>query len=73
MSEFSGIAHLDIDGERIEVEHVDIETDLSDKEVFGVERRECDECGALIHPLDMVIVAGTDPERVGVYHADCKP
>jgi len=73
MSEFSGIAHLDIDGERIEVEHVDIETDLSDKEVFGLERKECDECNSLIHPMDLLIVASTEPEWGGVYHTDCKP
>lgn len=71
--DFSGIAYVDINGERIEVENIDIETDLSEKEVFGVRSKECDACGHSVRPLNMIIVSGTDGEKSGTYHKDCKP
>lgn len=71
MSGFQGLAHVHIDGEKVEIEHIDIETDLSDKEIFGVDHKECDDCGGLIHPTDMVMVASTDKDKGGVYHINC--
>ena len=73
MSDFHGKATISIDGEEIgEVKDIEIEP-LSDKEIYGVERKECDHCGNLIAPPNMVIVGGTDGDKVGVYHIDCKP
>jgi len=71
MSEFNGLAHVEIDGEEIQIKHIDITTDLSDKEVFGHNAKECDMCGGLVPPLKMLIVAGTDKSKVGTYHIGC--
>ena len=72
MTDFHGVANVKIDGEQIEVQHIDIETDLSTQEVFGHDSKECDECGGLVHPLDMLIVASTGGGNSGVYHQGCR-
>jgi len=71
--DFYGAAYVGINGDEIEVEHIDIDTELSDREVFGMERRECDDCGGVVHPINMILVASTKGDVGGVYHKDCRP
>ena len=75
MTQHYGNAKLTVDGEEIgELENVELNTEnLSEKEVYGLERDTCDHCGKEIHPADMVITWSTDGDKSGVYHTDCRP